>query len=148
MISAGAFFSFSLVATSFPCWILLLTVPRALDALTLGEDAATSLGFDLRAVRLRVILGTALAVGSAVSVSGVIGFVGLIVPHLVRPLVAHQPGLLLPVSALGGAALTLAADIAVRMLAVGTELKLGVLTAIIGAPFFLYLVIKTRTELH
>lgn len=144
--------SFDHVVLAFPFmlvgWVLLLTVARALDALTLGEDAATSLGFDLNAIRQRVILGTALAVGSAVSVSGVIGFVGLIVPHLVRPLVAHQPGLLLPVSALGGAALTLAADITVRAIAVDTELKLGVLTAIIGAPFFLYLVIKTRAELQ
>jgi iron complex transport system permease protein len=124
--------------------ILLLSVGRALDALTLGEDAAQSLGFDLRAVRLRIIGGTALAVGAAVSVTGTIGFVGLVVPHLLRPLVAHQPGRLLGISALGGAALTLAADVAVRFLSDGPELKLGVVTSLIGAPFFLYLVIRTR----
>jgi iron complex transport system permease protein len=128
-------------------WGLLLSVGRGLDALSLGEDAAGSLGVDLPAVRLRVILGTALGVGAAVSVSGVIGFVGLVVPHLMRPLVAHQPGRLLPVSALAGAALTLAADIVVRLLASGPELKIGVLTAVIGAPFFLYLVIGTRARI-
>lgn len=129
-------------------WLLLLGVGKPLDALSLGEDAATTLGFDLARVRLRVIIGTALAVGAAVSIAGVIGFVGLVVPHLLRPLVRHQPGALLPASALGGAALTLAADIAVRLIPSGTELKLGVLTALIGAPFFLYLVLKVRTELR
>ena len=75
-----------------------------------------------------------------------IGFVGLVVPHLLRPLVAHQPGRLLPVSALGGAALVLAADIALRVIPTETELKLGVVTALVGAPFFLYLVHKLRRE--
>ncbi|MFQ5935625.1 MAG: FecCD family ABC transporter permease [Acidiferrobacterales bacterium] len=144
--------SFEHVALAIPPMVvglvLLLSVGRPLDALTLGEDAASSLGFDLRWVRLRIILGTAFAVGPAVSVSGVIGFVGLVVPHLLRPLVAHQPALLLPISALGGAALTLAADIAVRFVATGPELKLGVLTALIGAPFFLYLVITTRRSMQ
>jgi len=129
-------------------WLMLLSVGKPLDALTLGEDTASTLGFDLKSVRLRVILGTALAVGAAVSISGVIGFVGLVVPHLLRPLVRHLPGLLLPVSALGGAALTLAADIAVRFVSSGGELKLGVVTALIGAPFFLYLVLTTRAEVR
>ena len=125
-------------------WVLLFSAGRALDALTLGEDAAQSLGFDLQTVRMRLIVGTALAVGAAVSVTGTIGFVGLVVPHLLRPLVAYQPSRLLAVSALGGAAFTLAADIAVRLLSSGPELKLGVVSALIGAPFFLYLVVKTR----
>lgn len=125
-------------------WALLLTLGRALDALTLGEDAATSLGVDLAAVRRRTILGAALSVGAATSVAGSIGFVGLVVPHLVRPLVRNRPGRLLAASALGGAALTGAADVCIRAITTGAELKLGVLTALIGAPFFLYLVLKTR----
>ena len=125
-------------------WALLLTVGRALDALTLGELTARSMGIDLGRARLKVILGTALAVGAAVAVSGTIGFVGLIVPHLMRPLVGWQPGRLLVPSALGGATLTLAADVAVRLPGPGAELKLGVVTALIGAPFFLALVLRTR----
>lgn len=125
---------------------LLATTGRGLDALTLGEDVARSLGIGLPGLQARVIVGTALAVGAAVAVSGVIGFVGLVVPHLLRPAVDHRPSRLLPVAALGGAALTLAADIAVRFVTKGPELQLGVLTAIIGAPFFLALVLKTRRD--
>lgn len=129
-------------------WLLMAGVGRPLDALTLGEDTAQSLGIDLRRLRARIIVGTALAVGPAVAVTGGIAFVGLVVPHLLRPLVGYQPSRLLPVSALGGAALLLAADIAVRLLARGPELKLGVLTALIGAPFFLYLILKTRSAMR
>ncbi|MEQ8195484.1 MAG: iron ABC transporter permease [Rhodospirillales bacterium] len=129
-------------------WALLLTTGRALDALTLGEDAARSLGFRLGRIQARIVIGTALSVGAAVAVSGIIGFVGLVVPHLLRPFVEHRPGRLLIVSALGGAVLTLAADIAVRLILSGPELKLGVLTALIGAPFFLYLVIETRRSMR
>lgn len=125
-------------------WALLLSSGRALDALTLGEDTATSLGFDQRFVRAKAIGGAGLAVGAAVSVSGVIGFVGLVVPHLIRPLVGHKPSQLLIPSALGGALLTLLADIGVRSISVGPELKLGVVTALIGAPFFLYLLMQSR----
>lgn len=128
-------------------WLLLATLGRPLDALTLGEDAARTLGFDLRAVRRRLVLGIALCVGAATSVAGAIGFVGLVVPHLLRPLVAHRPSALLPASALGGAALVLLADIAVRLLSPDRELKLGVLTALVGAPFFLLLVVKLRRQL-
>jgi iron complex transport system permease protein len=127
-------------------WALLLISGPALDALTLGEDTASSLGFNLGRLRLQLIAGTALAVGSAVAVTGAIGFVGLVVPHLLRPLVAHRPGRLLFVSGLGGAALTLAADISVRVLPVRPELKLGVVTAIIGAPFLLSLIYRLRGE--
>lgn len=128
-------------------WVLLLSTARALDALTLGEDAARSLGFDLRGVRRRLVFGTALSVGAATSVAGIIGFVGLVVPHLLRPLVGHRPGRLLPASALGGGVLLLAADIMVRLLPPGREIQLGVLTALIGAPFFLHLVLRTRQAL-
>ncbi len=127
-------------------WLLLGTAGRALDALTLGEETARSLGFNLGGVRLRLIAGTALAVGAAVAVTGAIGFVGLVVPHLLRPLVGYQPSRLLVPSALGGACLVLAADIAVRLIQTGPELKLGVLTALIGAPFFLALVLRLRQE--
>jgi iron complex transport system permease protein len=126
---------------------LLLTTGRALDALTLGEEAAQSLGVDLRALRARIVAGTALAVGAATAVSGTIGFVGLVVPHLIRPLVGNEPRRLLPASALGGAALVLAADVSLRFFAPLSEVRLGVVTALIGAPFFLWLVIKTRREL-
>ena len=125
-------------------WVLLLQLGRALDALSIGEEAAASLGFRLRRLRLLLLLGVGLSVGAAVAVSGAIGFIGLVVPHLLRPLVGHRPGVLLPASALGGAALTLAADIGVRLLPTASELKLGVLTALIGSPFFLYLIVNMR----
>jgi iron complex transport system permease protein len=126
--------------------LLLLTTGRALDALMLGEEAAQSLGFALGPLRRRLVLGTAISVGAATAVAGAIGFVGLIVPHLLRPLVGHRPAALLPASALAGAALTLGADVVVRLLSTGVELKLGVLTAIIGAPFFLYLLLQMRRQ--
>jgi iron complex transport system permease protein len=125
-------------------WVLLFSTRRALDALTLGEDTATTLGFNVRAVKVRAVLGTAFCVGAAVAVTGVVSFVGLVVPHLIRPLVGYRPGRLLTASMLGGAALMLAADIGVRLLSGGMELKVGVITAIIGAPFFLHLLYVLR----
>lgn len=127
-------------------WLLVASTTRALDALSLGEDTAATLGFSLKSVTLRMIVGTGLSVGAAVSVTGVIGFVGLVVPHLMRPLVGQRPASLLLPSALAGAALVLAADLLVRLPVGGPEPKLGVVTALIGAPFFLYLVLKTRRE--
>jgi iron complex transport system permease protein len=123
---------------------LLLSAGRALDALSLGEDAAHSLGFNLTSLRFRIIAGATLAVGAGVAVSGSIGFIGLVVPHLLRPLVGHQPARLLPASALGGAILLLLADMGLRLASEQVDLKLGVVTALIGAPFFLHLVLKTR----
>jgi len=125
-------------------WALLLGGGRGLDALTLGEDTARSMGVDVDGLRRRLVLGTALAVGAAVSVSGVIGFVGLVVPHLLRPLVGHRPGRLLLASGFGGAALTLAADLAVRLIDTRPEMQLGVVTALVGAPFLLHLVLSAR----
>lgn len=127
---------------------LLLASGGSLAALSLGEDTARSLGVRLGRLRLLIIGGTALAVGAAVSVSGAIGFVGLVVPHLLRPLVGHDPARLLPLSALGGAALVLAADIAVRLPVGAMELKLGVVTALVGAPFFLHLLYTTRRQMR
>lgn len=125
-------------------WLLLLRQGRPLDLLTLGEETSQSMGVDLQRLRWRVFLAVALALGSAVSVTGSIGFIGLVVPHLLRPLVGHQPSRLLAASALGGAILLLAADIAVRLMPLQTEIKVGVLTSLIGAPFFLFLIIKSR----
>jgi iron complex transport system permease protein len=125
-------------------WLLLLHLGQALDLLTLGEETSRSMGVDLGRLRWRVLLAVALAVGSAVAVTGTIGFIGLVVPHLLRPLVGFRPSRLLTTSALGGACLLLAADIAVRLLPAQIELKVGVLTSLIGAPFFLYLIVKHR----
>lgn len=125
---------------------LLASTGRALDALTLGEDAARSLGIDVAAVRRRVTFGVALAVGASVAVTGAIAFVGLIVPHLCRPFVGHVPSRLLWPSAVGGALLVCVADVAVRLVPSGPELMLGVFTSLIGVPFFLWLVFKLRRE--
>lgn len=127
-------------------WALLAGLGRGLDALTLGEDAAAAMGIGLGRLRWRVVLGTACAVGGGVAVAGGIGFVGLIVPHLLRPLTGGRPGALLPASALGGAALLLAADIAVRLLIPERDLKLGVVTALIGVPLFLHMLLRARRE--
>ncbi|MFA7606923.1 MAG: iron ABC transporter permease [Rhodocyclaceae bacterium] len=125
--------------------VLLLGCGKGLRALTLGEETAHSLGIHLGRLRVRVLVGSALAVGAAVSVSGSIGFIGLVAPHLMRPLAGGDPSRLLPLAALAGAALLTAADLAVRLLhASGPELKLGVLTALVGAPFFLVLILRTR----
>ena len=128
-------------------WGLMAGQGRALDALSFGEETAASLGVNVAALRARVIAGIALSVGAAVSVSGVVGFVGLVVPHLLRPVVGHQPSRLLLPSALGGAALTLAADSAVRLWWSGPELRLGVVTTLVGAPFFFALLLRTRRAL-
>ena len=127
-------------------WIILLSVGRPLDALTLGEDTAHSLGFNIKRVRAQVVIGTALCVGAATSVAGAIGFVGLVVPHLLRPFVKHKPSQLLLASALGGAILVLSADILVRVVTPGVELKLGVVTALVGAPFFLMLILQASKK--
>ncbi len=126
---------------------LLLWDRRAFRALSLGEEAAASLGFNLPAVRLRVVVGVAAAVGAAVAVTGTIGFVGLVAPHLMRPLVRHDPGKLLLPAALSGAALLAAADIAVRLIPSTNEISVGVLTALVGAPFFVALIMRRRAEL-
>jgi iron complex transport system permease protein len=126
---------------------LLAGTGRALDALSLGEGAAQSLGIDLRATRFLVIGGTGLGVGAAVAATGVVGFVGLIVPHLLRPIVGDRPSALVLPSALGGAALLLVADSAVRLSPGVTELKLGIAMALIGGPFFLWLLWRDKGRL-
>jgi iron complex transport system permease protein len=123
---------------------LLASTGRALDALGLGEMQAQSLGVDLVRLRLLVLAGTALCVGAATSVTGAIGFVGLLAPHLVRPFVGHEPRRVLLPAALAGALLLLVADIGTRLLPFDQELKLGVLTGLTGTPFFLWLVLRLR----
>lgn len=125
--------------------VLIWSTARGLDALTLGEAAAASMGVSPARLRWRLVAGVALVVGPATAVAGAIGFVGLVVPHLLRPWVGARPSALLAASALGGAALLLAADIAVRVIMPERDLKLGVLTAIVGAPLFLHLIWKTRS---
>ncbi|WP_073976707.1 FecCD family ABC transporter permease, partial [Erythrobacter donghaensis] len=117
---------------------MLLLTGRALDALALGEAQAESLGIAVSRTRMLALIGTALGVGGATAVSGTIGFVGLIAPHLVRPLVAHRPGKVLIPAMLVGAVLVTLADIASRTLVFrGMPLNLGVFISLIGAPFFL-----------
>lgn len=117
---------------------------RALDALTLGEDGAAALGVNLKRTRARLLLGVGIGVGGAVAVSGAIGFVGLIVPHLVRPLTDRSPSAVLWPSALAGAALLSLADIVVRVVPTANELKLGVVTAFLGVPVFLIHLMQAR----
>ena len=140
--------SFDHVWIALPCiaigTAMLLWDGRALDALTLGEDAAQALGTDLKRTRLRLLLGTAIGVGGAVAVAGAIGFVGLIVPHLIRPLTDRSPSAILLPSAIGGAALLTLADLGVRIIPTTNELKLGVVTAFLGVPVFLIHLMRER----
>ncbi len=125
---------------------ILLSTARDLDGLSLGDEAAENLGVDLGNLRTRVVAGTALAVGAATAIAGAIGFVGLVVPHVLRPLTTQEPGRLLWPSLFGGAALVLIADVILRLLSPAGDLRLGVVTAIFGAPFFLWLVLAARRE--
>ncbi len=127
--------------------ILLLSFSaRGLDALTLGEKGATSVGINVKQLKTIVIIGTGIAVGACVSITGSIGFVGLIVPHILRRYVNYRPGALLLPSAIAGAMLLVIADTIVRIIPLNVELKLGVVTALIGAPFFIYLVLSVKNQ--
>jgi len=129
-------------------WLMLAANARAYRALTLGEDAAASLGVDLARVRLMVVAGVACGVGAAVAVAGSIGFVGLVAPHLVRRAVAADPARILLPGALTGAALLMGADIAVRAIPAADELRVGVVTALIGVPFFVAMIFSERRMLE
>jgi iron complex transport system permease protein len=129
-------------------WGMMLYCGRFLNALTLGEETAKSMGFNVARMRLVLILGVTASVGAAVSVAGNIGFIGLVVPHLIRPFVAYEPRRLLLSSAITGAILLLIADIVVQVLSDNGEMKLGVITALVGAPFFLFLILKSRNVLQ
>lgn len=136
------------VAVALPCVAigaaLLLADGRTLDALTLGEEGAQALGVNLNTARWRMMLGVAIGVGGAVAVSGAIGFVGLIVPHIVRPLTDRSPSAVLLPSLIGGAALLTLADVGVRLIPTANELKLGVVTALLGVPIFLMHLMRER----
>jgi iron complex transport system permease protein len=125
----------------------LARTASALDALTLGEAAARSLGVEPRRLQRAIVIGVALTVGATVATAGVIGFVGLMVPHLVRPLARHRPGATLLPSALAGALLVTVADILVRLVPSASELRLGIAMSLLGAPFFLYLLLRMRRRL-
>ena len=136
--------SFQHVLLAYPffiiCALLLFPCGRGYQALTLGEDVAWSLGVNVRRLALVTVLGIAMGIGAGVAVCGAIGFVGLVAPHLVRPFCNGDPARLLLPSMLSGAILTTMADIAVRLLPATSEVRVGVLTAFIGVPFFIYLV--------
>ncbi|MGN6357147.1 MAG: FecCD family ABC transporter permease [Novosphingobium sp.] len=125
----------------------LWTAGKGLDALTLGEGAARSLGLDPWRMQALIIAGIGLTVGASVAVAGIIGFVGLIVPHFVRPFTDRRPSSLLLPSALAGALLLLAADCLCRILPTMSELRLGIALSLVGAPFFLHLLLKLRKGL-
>ena len=129
--------------------VVLILFPReskSLNALLLGESEARHLGIDVQRVKKKLILLTTLGIGTAVAVAGMIGFVGLIVPHIVRLLIGPDHRWLLPVSALAGGILLLIADTLARVIIAPAELPTGILTAILGAPFFIMLLIQQRRE--
>ncbi|MFL5316908.1 MAG: FecCD family ABC transporter permease [Microvirga sp.] len=126
---------------------LLLTTGRALRALSLGEETAASLGVDVARTRLVIVGASAVGAGASVAVAGAIGFVGLVAPHLVRPLCGYDPARTLVPATLAGAALRLAADCAVRLNPSGAEVRIGVLTALLGVPVFLWIIARRRGEL-
>ena len=127
--------------------LLLAFTGRSLDVLTLGESAARSMGVDPRRLQLLIVIGVALCVGASVATAGIIGFVGLIVPHLVRPFVGNRPSAVLLPSALAGALLLLLADSLVRAMPTVSELRLGIAMSMLGGPFFLLLLLRMRRRL-
>lgn len=140
--------SVSLVAVTTFCLIALYwREANGLNALLIGEPEARHLGINVEALKLRLILLTAFGIGIAVAMTGVIGFIGLVVPHLVRMLVGPDHRVLLPLSALTGAVLLLFADIASRLLVSPAELPVGLMTSLVGAPFFTFLLIQQRKKL-
>lgn len=130
-----------------PGMVLLWTTGPSLDALTLGETAATSMGVDSKRLQLTIVLGVGLCVGASVAAAGVIGFVGLMVPHLVRPFAGHRPSAVLLPSALAGALLLVLADSLVRVAPTVSELRLGIAMSMLGGPFFLVLLLRMRRQL-
>ena len=148
MLGSVANRSFADLALAMPflaLGLLILGVSRrGLSALTLGEEAANGVGLNLPKQRILVVLGAGLATGAAVSIAGAIGFVGIVAPHIVRPFVRHDPARsLLPSALLAGLFLVLA-DIGVRVIPTQTELKLGVMAALIGAPAFIWIAVQRR----
>lgn len=127
--------------------VLLGCTARSLDALTLGESAARTMGVDPIRLQLLIVLGVGLCIGASVAAAGIIGFVGLMVPHLVRPFAGHRPSAVLLPSALGGALLLVLADCLVRAAPTVSELRLGIAMSMLGGPFFLMLLLRMRRGL-
>lgn len=127
--------------------LFLFTRRWGLDLLLAGEEVATSRGLDLDRLRWGVLAVVSLMVGSLVAVTGPIGFVGLIVPHMLRRFIGHTHGLLLPACFLGGGAFLTISDLAARTVMAPAELPVGVLTALMGGPFFLWLLLRSRAPL-
>jgi len=123
---------------------VLLAARRGLSALTLGEEAASGMGLDLRRQRILIVLGAGLATGGAVALAGAIGFVGIVAPHIVRPFVGHDPARSLVPSALLAGLVLVLADMGVRIMPTTNELKLGVVAALIGAPAFVWIAVQRR----
>ena len=119
--------------------MLILSSGRDLSAFTLGEEAASGIGVSLTTVRMKIVFGTGFCTGAAVAIAGAVGFVGIVAPHLVRPHVDHEPSATLLPSALLGGVILVAADIFIRVAPTTTELKLGVVAALLGAPFFVWI---------
>jgi len=122
----------------------LLLTGRGLSVLTLGEEAASGVGLNLRHQRIFTVLGAGLATGASVALAGAIGFVGIVAPHLVRPFVGHDPARSLIPSALLAGLILVVADIGVRIIPTDNELKLGVVAALIGAPVFVWIAMQRR----
>ena len=127
--------------------LLLLASMPGLRALALGDETARSLGIDTNRLRLLIVAGAAIGTGASVAVAGSIGFVGLVAPHMIRPFVGYDPARTMVPSGLAGAALLLAADCAVRLIPSAAEIKIGVLTALLGVPFFLWVIARRKAEL-
>jgi iron complex transport system permease protein len=133
---------------AFLAWALLLPLTRPLNALVLGEREAFHLGADLEALKRRAVAGAALGVGVAVALAGGVGFIGLVAPHLFRLLAGPDHRYLLTGSALLGASLAVLADLLARTVAAPAEVPVGVVTALLGGPFFLYLVLRYKREVY
>jgi iron complex transport system permease protein len=142
LVHVGLAAPFILVASG-----MILLIRTDLRALSLGEETASSLGTDVPRLRIVTIVAAAIGTGASVAVAGTIGFVGLVAPHLVRPLVAYDPARTVVPAGLAGAALLLAADCAVRLIPTSTEVKIGVLTALLGVPFFLWIIARRKPDL-
>ena len=144
--------SWPAILTVLPFFVLgLVTIHRLalpLDVLALGEKQARHVGLNVRATRIGLVVATALVVASAVAVAGSIGFVGLVIPHIVRLIVGPGHTWLLPISALGGAIMLVAADIGARTLNPPSEIPIGLFTGLVGGPFFLWLLYRRRTEMR
>ncbi|PCJ31141.1 MAG: ABC transporter permease [Alphaproteobacteria bacterium] len=129
-------------------WAMMIGTGQGLNALSVGEEVAQTMGINLMWLKLRIVIGAALSVGAAVSICGAIGFIGLVVPHITRALISREPGAILIPSALMGALLLTLADILTRLPLAGSPLRLGVVTALVGAPCFLYIIFHTRREMR